>query len=192
METCCICLEPYEQQQPAKGLKSRLCSQTCSHGICLQCAITHIVAYDNEFCPYCRMDQAFSEDNLASFVGTHDAGPAEVLMRNAKFEAVKEKLAVPWICDTMTTLLQGEANTDDYLPSAKLTSSFHVETRSVDRRANGEIFAEFCLSLIKNGEGEPVSETSCADECRVLLECTIQPLPNNDSSDSPEDEEEMA
>lgn len=114
------------------------------------------------------------------------------MMQTAKFEAVKEKLAVPWICDTMTTLLQGEANTDDHLPSAKLTSSFQVQTRSVDRRANGEIFAEFCLSLIKNGDEERISEPFNDDGCRVLLECTIQPIPNVGSSETVEDDEEMA
>jgi hypothetical protein len=196
---CCICLEPYDDDPAssaaagsgAAGLKSLLGSNACSHGICVQCAINHIIAYEQDFCPYCRIDGAFSEIGLCAMISEHAIKDAEALMRAAKFTAVKEKIAVPWIYDTMTTLLQGDAYTDDDLPSAKLTSSLHVETRSVDRRANGSIHAEFCLSLIGSEEEGPITSLSSRNH-ELVLECTIQPMPSESDDAFLEDNEVMA
>jgi hypothetical protein len=208
---CCICLEPYDDDPASSstptgvlddaaaagsgaGLKSLFGSNTCAHGICVQCAINHIIAYEQDFCPYCRIDGAFSGIGLSAMIAENAIEDAEALMRAAKFTAVKEKIAVPWIYDTMTTLLQGDAYTDDDLPSAKLTSSLHVETRSVDRRANGSIHAEFCLSLIGSEDEGPISSSSRNHDhpCQLVLECTIQPMPSESDDAFLEDNEVMA
>jgi hypothetical protein len=253
---CCICLEAYhegddDQQQhaddlaaaaasltttaisssPTCRLKSPLASHACSHGICVQCAITHIVAYEREFCPYCRIENAFSEPRLVARLAVllpvtsasrrEERDRADALLRTAKFTAVKEKIAVPWIYDTMTTLLNGDAYTDDDLPSAKLTASLHVATTSVDRRANGSIHAEFCLSLIDDDTvGSSLGETEedpaggpmlggasssssqtgmhsgerehANPSCRLVLECTIQPMPSEPDDTFLEDNEVVA